>query len=299
MKMRKIPYSRVQGLSPYSRNLSRTREAAPLGRDLACAGCSVGTRGRGCTMDESRFDHLTRSLTDRLSRRTVSRWGAATAALGLATFQGAHEDAKGKKKKKKKKCKPNCANRNCGADGCGGTCGSCTSTQVCSNSGQCLCAPNQISCPAGSASSCCDPLLGCCPNGTGQNGCCPSGSECCAVTDFRPRGGCCGNGNHCASNKSACCPGNFPVSCAGTDSCCHTGDSCCPADKGSGCCPAAAPVCCADALHGEWCCPTGSICDEATGGCESTPARGRHSAQSAGPVGPVGRSSSANDVPHS
>lgn len=247
-------------------------------------------------MDETQFDHLTRTLTDRLSRRSLGQWGTvAAAALGLAAVEVSSGEAK-KKKKKKKKCKPNCAGRTCGTDGCGGTCGSCTSTQICSNSGQCLCAPNQKVCPAGSESSCCDSLFGCCPDGTGLNGCCPSGNKCCPINSIRPNGGCCGQVDHCATNKAACCPGNFPVGCAGTERCCKSGDSCCPADKGEGCCPADNPVCCGTPTGDQWCCPSGSTCDDANTGCLVP--RGRQSAGSSNSVSATPRAGSAADSPH-
>ena len=35
-------------------------------------------------------------------------------------------------------CVPSCTGRNCGSDGCGGSCGECASDKVCSGSGQCL-----------------------------------------------------------------------------------------------------------------------------------------------------------------
>jgi hypothetical protein len=50
------------------------------------------------------------------------------ALLGLVGLDLA--DAKKKKKKKKKKCKPTCAGRTCGDDGCGGSCGTCQQKPV-------------------------------------------------------------------------------------------------------------------------------------------------------------------------
>jgi hypothetical protein len=88
------------------------------------------------------------------------------------------------------------------------------------------------------------------------------------------------------------------VGCAGTDSCCKNGDACCPADKGEGCCPGNAPVCCSNPTFGDWCCPSGSICDDATGGCDTPPSRGRASASNAGLVAGVARADSAADSPH-
>jgi hypothetical protein len=39
-------------------------------------------------------------------------------------------------------CQPNCAGMDCGDDGCGGSCGSCSWGQTCSWSGHCECTPN-------------------------------------------------------------------------------------------------------------------------------------------------------------
>jgi hypothetical protein len=63
-------------------------------------------------------------------------------------------------------CAPNCAGRQCGLDGCGGTgtCGSCPPCQTCSDSGQCQPVPNGTPCSDG------NPL---CLNGR----CCTAGHE--------------------------------------------------------------------------------------------------------------------------
>lgn len=39
-------------------------------------------------------------------------------------------------------CVPNCAGKQCGGDGCGGSCGSCGAGQACSPAGTCACVPN-------------------------------------------------------------------------------------------------------------------------------------------------------------
>jgi hypothetical protein len=44
-------------------------------------------------------------------------------------------------------CVPNCAGKECGADGCGGSCGTCTAPDSCDATGQCVCTPN----PCGAA----------------------------------------------------------------------------------------------------------------------------------------------------
>lgn len=128
-------------------------------------------------MDDRQFDRWTQALTERLSRRNLSRLGAAALGsvgicLAAATEtdakkqrdtrrghqrrdRGDHRDqdqragklsAEKKKKGKKKKkpapprCTPNCVGKTCGAsDDCGGTCqsGSCTGGDVCQD-GRCV-----------------------------------------------------------------------------------------------------------------------------------------------------------------
>lgn len=42
-------------------------------------------------------------------------------------------------------CEPDCSGRECGNDGCGGSCGSCGSNETC-DGGQCVCAPSTHDC---------------------------------------------------------------------------------------------------------------------------------------------------------
>ena len=39
-------------------------------------------------------------------------------------------------------CAPDCTNKHCGDDGCGGSCGTCPTGETCAANGQCLCAPD-------------------------------------------------------------------------------------------------------------------------------------------------------------
>ena len=90
-------------------------------------------------------------------------------------------------------CVPNCAGKQCGDDGCGGSCGPCSGT--CTPDGQCLgCAPL----------TCDKAMLQC---GTGHDdgcsgtfdcaGSCPSGLPC--------------NGGQCGAGPTTCVPGNCPA----------------------------------------------------------------------------------------
>jgi hypothetical protein len=68
-------------------------------------------------------------------------------------------------------CVPNCTGRQCGPDGCGGSCGTCPAGQPCSEDGRCPCTPQ--SCPNG----CCDEDGNCQPGNTLQS--CGTGGEAC------------------------------------------------------------------------------------------------------------------------
>jgi hypothetical protein len=114
-------------------------------------------------MDLQRFDSITRTIGDTSTRR---RFTGVLAAFGLASvaslglFDAEEADAKKRRRRNKKRrrknrgqgeggpvdpptCTPNCAGKECGADGCGGTCGTCGQFQFC-NAGTCdvICIPD-------------------------------------------------------------------------------------------------------------------------------------------------------------
>lgn len=76
-------------------------------------------------------------------------------------------------------CVPNCANKNCGDDGCGGSCGTCTEypNSYCHDSGQCSCKP--LNCVA-EGYTCGSYDSGC--GGTTECGSCTTGYNCEAGT---------------------------------------------------------------------------------------------------------------------
>jgi len=125
-------------------------------------------------MDRDHFDNLTRALTAQSSRRG---FGGLLLALGLGTSSGlqifdSNETAARKRRRRKKRknknrdkpgtCQPDCAGKDCGPDGCGGSCGTCIAPLLCAEStGQCveddgLCGscPPPGKCHGG---ACCDP----------------------------------------------------------------------------------------------------------------------------------------------
>ena len=77
-------------------------------------------------------------------------------------------------------CTPNCTGLKCGDDGCGGSCGSCTSPDECV-SGQCQCTPHCAGIPACSSDGC----GGSCP--------CPFGGDTCAGEASNSSGDPCAN----------------------------------------------------------------------------------------------------------
>ena len=115
-------------------------------------------------MSEHIFDTLTRSTAAATSRRDYAR---ALVGLALAGVWGSSlslDDVEAKKKGRKRKkkrnrnkqsnqgnksplsCTPSCADKVCGDDGCGGSCGTCGPTQLCAQ-GQCV--TGQGTCPPG------------------------------------------------------------------------------------------------------------------------------------------------------
>jgi hypothetical protein len=112
-------------------------------------------------MDDAHFDALARALTEGRSRRGLTH---LIGGLVLVGSQASFAQAAAKKRKKKKVtppggCQRNCAGKDCGPDGCGGSCGECNGGRSC-RGGMCECphaAPHW--CPSADA---CVPV---CPTG--------------------------------------------------------------------------------------------------------------------------------------
>jgi hypothetical protein len=112
-------------------------------------------------------------------------------------------------------CTPNCSNKACGDDGCGGSCGSCGTHQTCSAANQCVCAP---SC---SGKSCGDDGCGGSCGSCGSNRTCSAAGQCVCAPNCSGKvcgddgcGGSCGScglgtscsGGSCVSDPNACDP---------------------------------------------------------------------------------------------
>jgi hypothetical protein len=179
---------------------------------------------KGIAMDHGRIDALARDIAG-ISRRAA----VGVLAAGLAQVAGprfAPEAEAGKRRRKKRKgqkqpCRPNCADRTCGSDGCGGSCGACNAGQVCAG-GTC-CQPESRS--ATCAGRC----------GTWRNTCgrpvecaaCPAGQVClgngsCAIACTTSNDcGICGCSNPDVEGAHHCIAGPLMpfISCAATTDC--------------------------------------------------------------------------------
>lgn len=223
-------------------------------------------------MDGSRFDSLLRALATTPSRRSAIRLAAAPILGGLVVHDVLPTEAKKKKKltlchqgqtisvsKKKKKthlkhgdtpgacqpgCAPNCADKQCGPDGCGSVCGACTAAgQSCTPSGQCVC-------PVGQPEICGGACLASCPPGTARD---PSNCGCCV-----------GNNGLDGGTPANCCSRlSVGGKCVGLDagSRCTVDDQCADGGCVNGVCTCPAPTrycpqqrrceeCCSDAECG-------------------------------------------------
>jgi len=122
-------------------------------------------------------------------------------------------------------CKINCAGRECGSNGCGGSCGACKTGTLCSTQQKCVCAPKCVGRTCG-------------PDGCGgQCGKCPTGQacnnhtgKCAAVCLPKCDGKTCG-ADGCGGTCGACGPGEFCFEEKGT---CRS--KLCPSVPPAGCC---------------------------------------------------------------
>ena len=230
-------------------------------------------------MDQQHIHAVTHTLRRLPSRRDVLR-GLAGAGLGLNGLWLAGGVAAKKKKRRKKRragtvpadtgtvpaaqCLRTCDQRICGSDGCGGSCGSCATDQVCVG-GRC-----ESSCPSGQkvCRDACIPNNQCCSNDD-----CPAASPTCcggvcvdAQIDERNCGIC---GRHCTVNEQ--CVGG---ECLCGVSSCSTGFSCCTTSKTCTCNPSFPLNLSTCSSVGVAPCPFGTtLCVATTNTCGSGPAR--------------------------
>lgn len=140
-------------------------------------------------MDNDAFDRIALRIAEGGSRRSI-----LITALGsglLATMTTA--DAAGRHKRKPKHCKPKCAHKECGKDGCRGSCGTCTPPEKCVN-GKCACITE------------CDGSH-CGPDGCGGTCACPD-SDYCEQAACLPCNPSCPSGQRCIQGTCTCDPFN-------------------------------------------------------------------------------------------
>lgn len=133
-------------------------------------------------------------------------------------------------------CTPACGGKQCGPNGCGGSCGLCGSGKACTDEGQCVAlgpvcgngfcetGETNASCPAD-----CKPAAAVCGNGMCENG--ESNASCPA--DCKPAGAVCGNGFCETGESNASCPADCkPAGAVCGNGMCENGESAatCPAD---------------------------------------------------------------------
>jgi hypothetical protein len=157
-------------------------------------------------MDATRFDRLVRSLTAPAPRRRAL--AVLLAGLGAAFLPGPAADAR-KRRKRKKRCRPKCAGKVCGPNGCRGTCGpGCALDAFCRN-GQCVACLSSTDCPDD-------------PTACTTFVCSAAGA--CIVTPVANGTGC-GGDNRC--RDGACVE---PPVCAGRNDFCEVNGQCCSND---------------------------------------------------------------------
>lgn len=163
-------------------------------------------------------------------------------------------------------CDPKCDNKDCGPDGCGDICGTCPNGYECDDNGFCQCVRLCAGKECGD-----DGCGGVCGSCTGINVVCQSGACVCAGEECN--GACCGPNQVCV-NSDFCCKPACEVAECGPDGC---GGSCgdCPGDNmecvDGGCeCPGVVcPVgCCSP---GQECDLSGACCTPQCSGKECGP----------------------------
>ncbi|HEY1694316.1 MAG TPA: hypothetical protein VGG39_19235 [Polyangiaceae bacterium] len=99
-------------------------------------------------------------------------------------------------------CVPQCAGKNCGTDGCGGSCGACSGgNHVCSGGGQCTCTPTS-GCVSGAS------VPGVCATDDGCGGPCTCNT---ANGESCVSGACCYDTTHYCDANAMCCSGSCNI----------------------------------------------------------------------------------------
>ena len=143
-------------------------------------------------MDDTSFDALARSLSTSRSRRGVARLLGGFILTGPLLLLGERQVEAKKKHKKRKKhkrdddsttttataCAPKCGDKQCGGNGCGGSCGTCSDPCTECQGGQCVAKAEGAACGTAAAPGQC--IAGRCALGCGDR--CWNTCNACAST---------------------------------------------------------------------------------------------------------------------
>ncbi|MGI9253274.1 MAG: hypothetical protein ACR2J8_05975 [Thermomicrobiales bacterium] len=200
-------------------------------------------------MNADRFDRIIRNLAGPISRRRLLLLAVSVSLpIGVRAAGDVRVD-----------CVPDCTLRDCGSDGCGGSCGNCPPNTVCIDDlGYCVLDPPDCSPAGGSCGTnprCCDLLE--CVKGVCVVPVCAQDGQPCSDATLCCDGYECDSG-FCQTVAPSCAPtGN---SCRAVD-CCEKSDTCIVSGSSYVCTPIApAPPPCSEAGArpkgaGSRCCP--------------------------------------------
>jgi hypothetical protein len=148
-------------------------------------------------MDHDRFDALARDVAGTSRRAVFGVLAAGVANIAGSRFVPEMGARKRRKKKRKGGCTPNCADRTCGTDGCGGTCGTCPADEPCVGGRCCRPESRGATCAGrcGTRRNTCGQPVACAACPTGQV-CLGNGSCAIACTNNNDCDGC--GGGACA-----------------------------------------------------------------------------------------------------
>jgi hypothetical protein len=223
-----------------------------LGKTAAATACAA--HGKPCKADGACCSGFCErvgkcSRRGRLTGKCRCRCAEATTTCGAKACCGPGQECSGGQCLGD--CVPDCADRVCGDDGCGGACGACDDGQECRD-GQCVvpCVPNCID------RTCGDDGCG------GSCGSCPAHQMCAGRYGSPREGQCCKvNGQICSyHNRDLCCTGYCDEIADKDGQPCYLptiSGRCCSWSRCSASCE-----CCEDALcrNGYCCLPTGGYC---------------------------------------